>query len=74
MFVGLAGTAAASGFAVSIYEWHVSELSCVMRESKHCICENKDADQLIDDFVFATGIIQCLKFLNTKFTASSHHQ
>ena len=24
MFVGLAGTAAASGFAVSIYEWHVS--------------------------------------------------
>ena len=23
MFVGLAGTAAESGFAVSIYEWHV---------------------------------------------------
>ena len=24
MFVGMAGTAAASGFAVTIYEWHVS--------------------------------------------------
>lgn len=24
MFIGLAGTAAASGFAVAIYEWHVS--------------------------------------------------
>ena len=24
MFIGLAGTAAASGFSVTIYEWHVS--------------------------------------------------
>ena len=26
MFVGMAGTAAASGFAVTIYEWHVSAI------------------------------------------------
>ena len=26
MFIGLAGTAAASGFAVTIYEWHVSKI------------------------------------------------
>ena len=26
MFIGLAGTAAASGFSVTIYEWHVSLL------------------------------------------------
>ena len=31
MFVGMAGTAAASGFAVTIYEWHVCYhyLSCI---------------------------------------------
>jgi hypothetical protein len=27
MFIGLAGTGAASGLAVTIYEWHVSYLS-----------------------------------------------
>ena len=38
-----------------------------------CICENKDADQLlISAFVFATRIVQPLYFLYTKFQASSH--
>ena len=29
--------------------------------------------KLISDFVFAKGIVQCLYFLNPKFTATSHH-
>ena len=44
----------------------------VMRKPFFCICENKDADQLISAFVFATRIVQPLNFLNTKFQASSH--
>jgi hypothetical protein len=30
MFIGLAGTAAASGFAVTIYEWHVSKIKMII--------------------------------------------
>ena len=37
-----------------------------------CICVNKDADQLISAFVFATQIEHSLFFLNPKFQASSH--
>ena len=42
-----------------------------------CICQNKDADQLvtaklISAFVFATRIVQSLYFLNPKIQASSH--
>ena len=37
-----------------------------MREPAFCICENKDADQLISAFVFATRIVQSLYFLNFK--------
>ena len=36
-----------------------------------CIGENKDADQLISAFVFATRIVQFLFYLNLKFQASS---
>ena len=36
-----------------------------------CIGENKDADQLISAFVFATQIVQFLFYLNQKFQASS---
>ena len=36
------------------------------------ICKNKDADQLISAFVFATYIVQSLFFLNPKFQTSSH--
>ena len=36
-----------------------------------CIGENKDADQLISAFVFATRIVQFLFYLNPKFQASS---
>ena len=47
-----------------------------MRKPAFCICENKDADQLrgyvISAFVFATGIVQSLFYLNPKFQASSH--
>ena len=35
-----------------------------MRKLAFCICENKDA------FVFATGIVQSVYFLNTKFQIS----
>ena len=37
-----------------------------------CICENKDADQLISAFVFAIRIVQSLYYLNPKFQAPSH--
>ena len=43
-----------------------------MRKTAFCICENKDADQLISAFVFATQILQSLYSLNPKFQASSH--
>ena len=41
-----------------------------------CICENKDADQLvtvklISAFVFTTLLVHFLSFLNPKFQASS---
>ena len=36
-----------------------------------CIGENKDADQLISAFVFATRIVQFLFYLNPKFQAFS---
>ena len=41
-----------------------------------CICENKEADQLLgySAFVFATRIVQSLYFLNQKFQAFSHIQ
>ena len=45
-----------------------------MRKPDFSICENKDADQLISAFVFATRIVQSLYFLNAKFQASSHLQ
>ena len=49
----------------------------VVRKPTFCICENKDADQLVTAkliiaFVFATQIEQSLYFLNPKFQASSH--
>ena len=50
----------------------------VMRKPTFCICEIKDADQLvvtaklISAFVFATQIVQSLYFINPKFQASSH--
>ena len=50
-----------------------------MRKPTICICENKGADQLrsttaklISAFVFTTGIVQYLYFLNPKFPVSSH--
>ena len=43
-----------------------------MRTPDFCICENKDTDQLISTFVFATRIVQSLYFLNAKLQASSH--
>ena len=43
-----------------------------MRKPAFCICENKNADQLISAFVFTTQIVQSLYFLNLKFQASSH--
>ena len=50
-----------------------------MRKQTLCICENKEADQLLGNreadlraFVFATLIVQSLYFLNPKFQASSH--
>ena len=47
-------------------------MSRVVRKPALCICENKDADQLISVFAFATRIQQSLLFQNTKFQASSH--
>ena len=53
-------------------------LICVVRKSDFCICENKDADQLvvtarlISTFVFATRIERSLYFLNMEFQASGH--
>ena len=43
-----------------------------MRKPVFCICENKDADQLISAFVFAIRIVQFLFYLSLKFQASSH--
>ena len=43
-----------------------------MRKPACCICENKDADQLISAFVFTTRVVQSLYSLNPKFQASSH--
>lgn len=36
MFIGLAGTAAANGFSVTIYEWHVSTCSTLYTERICC--------------------------------------
>ena len=52
-------------------------MSHVMRKPAFCICENKGGScavtaQLISAFVFATQIVQSIKFLNPKFQASSH--
>ena len=46
-------------------------MSCVMRKLAFCICENKDADQLISAFVFAIQIVQSFYFLNPKYQFSS---
>ena len=43
-----------------------------MREPAFCICENKDADQLRNAFVFAIWILPSLYYHNPKFLASSH--
>ena len=43
-----------------------------MRKPAFCICENKDADQLISAFVFAIRIVQFLYYLNPKFQTSSY--
>ena len=47
-----------------------------MRKPAFCICENKDTDtvtaKLISAFVFSTGIVESLYYLNPKFQASSH--
>lgn len=41
MFIGLAGTGAASGLAVTIYEWHVRNFSSGMWFSlKYLFCES----------------------------------
>ena len=42
-----------------------------MRKGDYCLCENKGADQLRSNFVFATRIVQFLFYLNPKFQASS---
>ena len=42
-----------------------------MRKPVFHICENKGADQLCSNFVFATWTVQFLFFLNPKFPASS---
>ena len=42
-----------------------------MRKPEFCLCENKGADQLCSDFVFATQIVQFLLYLYLKFQASS---
>ena len=44
-----------------------------MRQPAFCICEHKDADQLISAFFFfAIRIVQFLFFPNLKFQASNH--
>ena len=58
--------------AQSYYTVVQLKMSLVMRKPAFCICENKDADQLISAFVFATRIVQSLFYLNPKFQASSH--
>ena len=57
---------------------HVRHLSHVMWKPTFCIYEKKGSDHfgvtvnLLSTFVFATGIVQFLYFLNPKFPASSH--
>ena len=51
---------------------HKNQMSRVLRKPAFCICENKDADQLREAFVFATQIVQSLYLLYPKFQASSH--
>ena len=46
-------------------------MSRIVRKSDFCLGENKGADQLRGNFVFATRIVQFLFFLNPKFQASS---
>ena len=50
----------------------LGDMSRVVRKPAFCICENKDADQLISAFVFAIRIVQFLYYLNPKFQANSH--
>ena len=43
MFIGLAGQAAASGFAVAVYEWHVRTYHAICfigRFSIHCVARD----------------------------------
>ena len=47
-------------------------MSRVMRKPYFCLCENRGADQLRSNFVFATWIVLFLFFLNPKFQASNH--
>ena len=63
-----------------VYVYEANNLSLVMRNPAFCICKNKDADQLcncvtaqlISAFVFATGKVQSLFYLNPTFQAYSH--
>ena len=48
-----------------------TQMSRLMGKPTICIGENKDADQLIRAFVFATRIVQFLVYLNPVFQASS---
>ena len=53
-------------------------MSHITRKPNFGLCENKAqissavTAQLISAFVFATRLVQCLFFLNTKFQVSSH--
>ena len=58
----------------------LNHLSPGVRKPMICICKTKTqisfavTAKLISAFVFATWIVQCLFFLNTKFQATSHLQ
>ena len=47
MFIGLAGTAAASGFAVAIYEWHVRIFLFQLLKLQHELCMFSLEDDII---------------------------
>ena len=61
-----------AGSTVLLHIFH-GYMSYIMRKLDFCLCENKGADQLcsISAFVFATGIVQFLFFLNPKLLAYS---
>ena len=52
---------------LSVFPRGGSNMSRLMRKPTICMCENKDADQLISVVVFATQIVHFLFFLNLKF-------